>query len=365
MPPFPPPSADPIDAGVSLFVRFPELAGRLPWRPLGVYPTPVQPIADRPGLWIKREDLSSPAYGGNKVRTIEGHIGYVLARGVEEIWSTGAYGSNHALCTAIHAGRVGLRAGAVLFPQPPTSTAQTNLRAMIGVGASLRALMTPVTLPLHMLQLARRAYVMTPGGAVPRGAFGHVSAAFELAAQVADGSCPSPQTIVLPVGSTCTSAGLLVGLQIAARNGWWPAPAPRVMSVAIGPWPFTSKAAILWLAKRTLRSLEGLLGRSLNVQDADLAAGLQVERRFIGRGYGHPTAWGAAAKSTMTTWGGPPLDAVYSAKAGAAALELSGETLFWSTKSSAPLPRAGDEGQAPWLMRRWLARPPALPPPSR
>ncbi|MBM4321813.1 MAG: hypothetical protein FJ125_18220, partial [Deltaproteobacteria bacterium] len=55
--------------------RFPELVGRLPWLGLGRFPTPVQEVHGLGlPLWIKREDLSSPAPGlpgGNKVRKLE------------------------------------------------------------------------------------------------------------------------------------------------------------------------------------------------------------------------------------------------------------------------------------------------------
>ena len=64
----------------------------------------------------------------------------------------------------------------------------------------------------------RNTYVMVPGGATPRGALGYVNAALELAHQVDAGVCPPPEAIVLAVGSTCTSAGLLLGTRIAARR---------------------------------------------------------------------------------------------------------------------------------------------------
>lgn len=48
-------------------------------------------------FFIKRDDVSSPIYGGNKVRTLEALFGRARAAGVRRIYSTGAFGSNHAL----------------------------------------------------------------------------------------------------------------------------------------------------------------------------------------------------------------------------------------------------------------------------
>ncbi len=122
-----------------LFTACPSLRSRVPWLTLGDFPTPVEPLertAARIGregapLFVKRDDLSSPIYGGNKVRTLEVLFGEARARGARRVYSTGAYGSNHALATAMHAPRVGLKPGAVLFPQPRSVTAVANLKALL------------------------------------------------------------------------------------------------------------------------------------------------------------------------------------------------------------------------------------------
>ncbi len=372
------PPQDPRDAQVALFQRYPSLVDVLPWAPLGVYPTavealPLTPTARSPRptaeLWIKREDQSAPAYGGNKVRTIEGHVGRALHRGQRELWASGAFGSNHALCTALNAPRVGLSVGVALFPQPVTAAAQRNLRATLSTGVRVAPMPSTLLLPwvLGRLFARRGAAVMTPGGAIPIGCLGHVSGGLELAGQIAAGTCPEMRHVVLAVGSTCTSAGLLLGVQLAAALGIGPATPPTVHAVRIGPWPFTSKSAILWLARRTLRTLEGLLGRALPVDVRRLGGGLRVHGDFIGRGYGFPTAAGDAATRAFAAVGGPALDPVYTAKSAAALLALAGGSLegpvvYWATKSTRPLPPTDPAhlARATPQMQRWLARP-ALP----
>ena len=51
-----------------LFEQYQQLAS-IPWVPLADLPTPVQRIELHPGVetWIKRDDLTSRDYGGNKV----------------------------------------------------------------------------------------------------------------------------------------------------------------------------------------------------------------------------------------------------------------------------------------------------------
>src|SRR5690606_39010549 len=90
----------------ALFRRYPELATRIPWLPIGDFPTPVEPL-DLGGatqgaeLWVKRDDLSGRPYGGNKVRKLEFILADAKSRGVERLITVGAVGSHHALATAL------------------------------------------------------------------------------------------------------------------------------------------------------------------------------------------------------------------------------------------------------------------------
>ena len=371
---------DPRDAGVALFQRFPSLVEKLPWAPIGNFPTAVESLSslasiagDQPSpspladVWVKREDRSADGYGGNKVRTIEGHIGRALHRGSQRIWATGAFGSNHALCTAIHAPRLGLLVGVSLFPQPPLPTARANLRATLATSPAIFPMPHAALIPWALARLmARRGEsTMTPGGAIPLGALGHVSAGLELAGQMASGECPPFRHVVLAVGSTCTSAGLLVGLHLASGLGIGPTRPPHVNAIRVGPWPISSKTAILWLARRTHRFLEGVLGQQLPIDRRGLATGITSHGGYLGRGYGFPTAGGSAAAKAFSQAGGPPLDDVYTAKSGAGLLALrtlDGPHVYWATKSSWPLATVTSEqlAHATPQMRAWLARP-AIP----
>jgi D-cysteine desulfhydrase len=325
--------------------------------------------------YVKRDDLTSPVYGGNKVRTLEVLFGLAKSRGARRIYSTGAFGSNHCVAAALHAPRVGLEPCCVLFPQPYSIAALENLRVSPEKCVRFVALPHWSALPfgigwIHLSERRRgeQPFVMVPGGAVPEGAVGYVAAAFELARQVARAELPRPDRVIIGVGSTCTSAGLLVGFALAARLGIGfvdgqgrPAP-PELVSVRVTPWPVTSAFRIVGLAVRTSRLLAKLTGdANLTLDPRELGSKLAVDGRFLGRGYGYATDAGLHAIRAFRDAGAPELDTTYSGKSAACFLDLLGRrlpgvTLYWATKSTAPLPVVTVPERAPRRVRAWITR---------
>ncbi len=119
-----------------LFERFPGTAS-LPRVGLCTLPTPLAPLpidGAPAGLMVKRDDLTSALYGGNKVRKLEFLLGQALAEKRTSVLTFGAYGSNHALATAVHARALGLEPHVVLSPQAPGPFAAATLRAHAGLG---------------------------------------------------------------------------------------------------------------------------------------------------------------------------------------------------------------------------------------
>lgn len=370
---------------MALVDLWPELRRSLPSVTLGVWPTPltVGVVHDREVLF-KREDLSSPAYGGNKIRALELVFGAARAAGRTEIWSTGAYGSNHALAAAVHARAHGFFGGALLWPQPWSQTAHDNVLATASVADEVRWLGSIAAMPPTALWKARReaAWVMPPGAATPIGAMGHAGAALELGRDLAGRAVDA---IVLPVGSTCTTAGLLVGTALAHAAGLM-ARLPRVVGVRVTPWPVTSRWRIADLAVKTARALRevfvraGLAAPALPLDRAGYLPRLEVVSDQLGPGYGEatPAAWRALATLAHVRGEGPALrlDTTYSAKAAAhllARIEARGahdhatrmshvpgrdpeRLVFWVTKSAAPLPTTRPERVAalPQRVLRWL-----------
>ena len=337
----------------------------MPIVPLGHWPTPIAKVeVDGRTLWFKCEGDSHPRYGGNKLRTLEVWLGHARAQGARRIWAVGAYGSNHAVATVLHARAAGLDAGAILFPQPPSEWAIENCVALVGAGCELVRLRSVIEVPFAQAIVARRdrgSIVMPPGGATTIGTFGALAAAFELAEQVGAGALPPPARIVLAVGSTCTTAGLLAGLALARSTGAWRWPVPIVHGVRVTPWPVTSRVRTAHLAAKTLDRVAALGGPRVAIGLRGLVAGLVIDGRELGPGYGKPTERAIAAAANLAH--GPRLDGVYSAKAAAALLRLHragvGPLLFWASKSTARLPVPDSLRGVPRPYFDWLTSNPA------
>ena len=287
------------------------------------------------------------------------------AAGAKSIVATGAFGSNHAVATVLHAERAGLEPGAILFPQPYSRAALENLRVSL-VRARRLAVLPHWSLVPYAIWRERSSErsVMLPGGATPDGALGYVAAALELAEQVENGALEAPRFVVVGIGSTCTTAGLLVGFVHAARLGLGFRVPPRVLAVRVTPWPVTSRFRILGLAVRASARLAELAGDpSLRLERSLLSRLLELDGSQLGPGYGYPSASGLASLELFRRHDLFELDTTYSSKAFAGFAELAtslreGPLVFWSTKSTAPLPAVTPEdlAGAPARARRWIAR---------
>jgi D-cysteine desulfhydrase len=177
-----------------------------------------------------------------------------------------------------------------------------------------------------LVRRARGRRWVPAGGSVPLGALGQVSAALELAEQMRRGGVDPRVTLVAPLGSGGTVAGLLVGLAIAGL------PTP-IVGVQVVPRLVANGARVRRLALRTRALLERLTGERLPPVDVGR---LLVDRSAYGGAYGRETGAGREAADVMRSIGGPRLEPTYSAKAFAVALRQARASpdervLFWLT----------------------------------
>jgi D-cysteine desulfhydrase len=166
-------------------------------------------------LWVKRDDLTGLAGGGNKVRKLEWLGADAMAGGCDTIVTGGAGQSNHVRLTAAACARLGLRCVAVLAGSPPPRP-EGNLVLDRLLGAELRWLGSgdagsDLEAAVEEEAAAQRAagarpYAVPLGGSSPVGALGYVTCADELAAQA-----PSDALVVCADGSGGTHAGLVAG----------------------------------------------------------------------------------------------------------------------------------------------------------
>jgi len=338
-------SESPISAGFAGLVNAcSEPAFSCPRLQMGKFPTPVAPLANlgHPGLWIKRDDLTSDCYGGNKVRKLEFLLADARRRGSRHLITVGGIGTNHGLAASIHCHRLGLRCILLLYRQPVTAAVRQNLKLFAYYGAvmSYRAtlLRAMTAYYLHMRLRYPRGYFVYPGGSDPLGTVGYVSAAYELKAQVEQGHMPAPAVIVCPFGSGGTLAGLALGAQLAGLTA--EIVGVRVIASHLGPIAAATTATVLRLMRRTL----ALLRRNdRRVPDIPIRPP-RVLDRYFGRGYGVPTEAGRRALRQLQRFEGIALDPTYTAKTVAAVFDIcrerrdsKGPVLYWHTYNSVDL----------------------------
>jgi 1-aminocyclopropane-1-carboxylate deaminase/D-cysteine desulfhydrase-like pyridoxal-dependent ACC family enzyme len=295
---------------------------------LGTYPTPVDRLSDALGpgrdLWVKRDDLTSARYGGNKVRKLERVLEVAQAQGAKRIVTVGGAGSHHVLATAIYAADVGIEVEAILVPQPRTPHVTDNLRAI-----AARARIWPASSFTHAGtiiadRVACGAYYVPPGGSTSEATLAYADAATELLAQVAREELPEPAVVVVTLGSGGTAAGLSAGFAAAGS-------AARVVAVAVSQ----PMSWVRWQARRSARLCLGTLAPS----GSPAPLRLEIVEGYLGRGYGYATPECERALADAAHHG-LALDTTYTAKTFAAVLELPSAAdpiLYWHTLSSAPM----------------------------
>jgi D-cysteine desulfhydrase len=198
------------------------------------------------------------------------------------------------------------------------------------MAAQVTASRTPVTAMLRasVLRLTggRRVRWIPAGGSSALGALGHANAAVELADQLARTSARAPDTLVVPLGSGGTAAGLMLGLALAGLP-------TRVVGVRVVPRVVANRRRVMRLARAAAARFGELAGVAAPEIDDER---LVVEQAQYGGAYARETDASRAALALVRAAGGPSLEGTYSAKALAAALARARTTpderiLFWLT----------------------------------
>ena len=290
--------------------------------PLAVLPTPLVPAerlsrAAGGPVWIKRDDLTGFALGGNKARKLEYTVGEALRQGADVLVTGGGPRSNHVRAAAAAAAAAGLGCHAVLYGSPPAREG-ANLALVRAVGARVRFTRDPdrASVDRELERVARelegdgaRPYVLPRGGATPVGAFGYALAARELAEQL-EAAAVEPAAVVVAVGSCGTLAGLAAGASSLGLR--W-----RLVGASVSREAVECRRRTLELA----RACAALLGGP--PPSADLIE--IVDAR--GPGYGVPSEEGRRAAGLAARTEGLFLDPTFTAKAMAVVLALLREGL--------------------------------------
>jgi L-cysteate sulfo-lyase len=296
--------------------RFPRV--RLTHAPTALEPMQnLSRLLGGPNLWIKRDDCTGLATGGNKTRKLEYLIGEALAKKADIVITQGATQSNHARQTAAAAAKFGMACEILL--EDRTGYTHEDYRKSGNVildrllGANVRHVPAGTDMDAAMAQLAdelkaegRSPYVIPGGGSNPVGALGYVTCALELAEQ-ANVMGLDIDLLVHATGSTGTQAGLLAGFE-GSRAGI------PVLGIGVrAPRP-VQEDKVYALAARTadMLGMPGAVMRERVVANCD----------YVGPGYGLPTPGMMEALELAARTEGILLDPVYSGKAMAGLIDL-------------------------------------------
>ena len=274
-------------------------------------PTPLEylpRLSDHLGreIFIKRDDTTPLAMGGNKLRKLEFLAADALREGADTLITAGAIQSNHVRQTAAVAAKLGLHCVALL--ENPIGTRAENYlsngnRLLLDLFNTQVEMCDALTDPAAQLdELATRIeaqgyrpYVIPVGGSNALGALGYVESALEIAQQC-DGAVEI-SSVVVASGSAGTHAGLAVGLEQLM-------PQAELIGVTV------SRSVADQLPK--VVALQQAVANSLELQ---AKADITLWDDYFAPGYGTPNEEGMAAVKLLAQLEGILLDPVYTGKA--------------------------------------------------
>ncbi len=313
--------------------------------PLAQLPTPLEPLARLSRefgvhLWIKRDDQTGLAGGGNKTRKLEYLVADALAQDADTLVTVGAVQSNHCRQTAAAAVRAGLRCVLVLRGHPPAAVTGNLLLDHL-LGAEIRWAGDRPRDTVYAEVVAaeraagRRPYGIPLGGSTVLGAAAYAAAVLELKEQ-AEAWGVTFDRIVFASSSAGTHAGLVVGAQLA---GW----RTELLGISVDlPAPELQRLVAPLATETAAR-----LGAPHTYAPADI----RVDADYLGRGY---AVMGAPEREAIERFARAEailVDPVYTGRAAAGLLDLirrsaikPGETvLFWHTGGVPALYAYADE----------------------
>lgn len=307
--------------------------GRFPRTDLCHMPTAIEAMPrlsahlGGPRLFIKRDDCTGLAMGGNKTRKLEFLVGEAMQQKADMLVTQGAVQSNHVRQTAAAACRVGMKCHVLLerrVPDRAASYEQTGnvlLDNLFGAthefrpsGLDMNAEAEAVTERLRAE--GHRPYFIPGGGSNPTGALGYANCAQEIAEHTRT-TGQHFDWLVMGTGSTGTQAGLVAGFHAIGHD-------LPVMGVSVRQPRERQMKAVHGLTQRTLEKLgaEGVPLSKIHVDDG-----------YVGEGYGIPAESTLEAIRLTARQEGILLDPVYSAKGMAGLIGLIRQGFFRPTDS--------------------------------
>lgn len=278
-------------------------------------PTPLEPMSrlsallGGPNLWVKRDDCTGLAGGGNKTRKLEFLMAEAEAQGCDTVITYGAVQSNHARQTAAAAARVGMKCEILLERRVPDRAERYETTGNVFLDRLLGAAVTFFPANQDMDAAAEetaarvraaggRPYIIPGGGSSATGALGYVSCAQELLYQAHDMDLRIDH-IVHATGSGGTQGGLAAGLQMMNSG-------IALTGISVRAEQAAQVANVFSVAESVADKLglKGVIDR----------AAILVDAGYVGPGYGQSTPEMLEAITLTARQEGILLDPVYTGK---------------------------------------------------
>jgi len=311
----------------------------LPRLPIAHLPTPLEPLPRLstelgPRIFIKRDDQTGLAGGGNKTRKLEHLVADALEKKADTLITVGAPQSNHARQTVAAAAKFGLRCILVLRGNaPPVTTGNLLLDHLLGAQViwsgkrSREAVMEEVA--EEEKAAGRHPYPVPLGGSTPLGAAAYALAMVELKEQIdamrGQGEFQTRfDRIIFASSSGGTQAGLVVGAGMTGFRG-------EVLGISVDEDLETLRSTVARIATETAT----LLGQPRSYSPQDISA----NTNYLGAGYAFMGRPEREAIELFAQTEGILVDPVYTGRAAAGMIDLlrrgvirKDETiLFWHT----------------------------------
>jgi L-cysteate sulfo-lyase len=272
----------------------------LPRVRLAHLPTPLDPAPrlsaalGGPEIWIKRDDLTGLAFGGNKTRQLEYVFADIQAKGADTVIGSAYTQSNWCRQMTAAAKKLGLQGNFLLYKLMGAEIEVVDLDSLEDVQPLLEAKAETLR------KAGRKPYIVGPVETenMVTGALGYARAAVELDEQLtALGIAPGHLYLS---GANMTPAGLALGFKALGR---------KIALHSIAPIQWSTDRA--WDIARIATATAGRLGLDLTVEPDEI----DNSDAYIGPRYGIVTEASREALALTARTEGVILDPVYSGKA--------------------------------------------------
>lgn len=274
-------------------------------------PTPLDPLPNLsrelgPNIFLKRDDLTHLALGGDKPRKLEYELAHALEEGADTLVTCGSAQSNHARLTAAAARHLGLDC-AVALSRGEYLAFQGNLLTVYLMGAQVHLfdIDDHWDLERHAFAICddlrargKNPYYIPISGTTPLSCLGYVDCGLEIVDQMAEIGL-KPDAVYLPFGT----GGIFAGLLYAFRHSGVDCPFVGI-SVNRPAAPCRENLDGWW----------NELARLLESDPSFPMGPFEIDDSFVGREYGDPTEACLDAILLMAQTEGILLDPVYSGK---------------------------------------------------